>query len=138
MTRACSTNQRITRENFENEDIKELILETVPEKEQEAVKLSMHKNGTRNTLIYQVFPMWTEKQRIQALKERRQNEGIYKVILVDYFNVEQHVNLSKSHKEWIVKSFERFENCFENLTPEIVQQHDASKFRFNIKKKKKN
>ena len=122
----------LQRENFENKDIKELILETVPQEEQEDVKLSIDNNGTRNTLIYKVIPMWTEKQRIKALKERQQNEGIYKVILVDYFNIEQHVNLSKSHKEWIVKSFERFETFFENLIPEIVQQHDNSKFRFNI------
>ena len=77
-----------------------------------------------------MFFLWTEDQQNKALYEiltSKDNEGIYKTILVDFLKVNRSIEKYESHTKFIRKVFNKFQNSFEKLTHDLIEIHDMSK-----------
>ena len=77
---------------------------------------------------------WDKERQIKVHKmitqeEPAQFDSDAKLFWFD-FNAREHFSQVKSHKKFIVKSYERFKNLFPNLNLDIVKSHDDSKFSF--------
>ena len=46
------------------------------------------------------------------------------------FKAREHFDQVKSHKKFVIKVYQRFQNIFQNLTIEVVEKHDDSKLTF--------
>jgi hypothetical protein len=46
------------------------------------------------------------------------------------FKAKEHIKTTISHKEFVVKTYERFNNCFSRLNMDLMKKHDDSKFSF--------
>ena len=113
----------------ENIQLRELILDTVPQQYHDELWESMKNLGPEATFFTTVFYLWTEEQKRLAMKEILEGKnkgGKYKTIF-DYLKVNETLHKSYSHKRYIEKSFSRFKKSFEQLDEDQIKIHDNSK-----------
>ena len=114
----------------ENNQLRDLVLETVPNQHHDELCESMKNLGPERTFFTKVFYLWTEKQRLLAMQEifdQKHLGGKYKTILFDCLKVNETIKKYESHKRYIEKSFLRFRHCFEHLEEDQIMRHDNSK-----------
>ena len=113
-----------------NNQLRDIILQTVPQQYHDEVYESMKNLGPEKTFFTKVFYLWTEEQKRLAMQEIfRGNHlgGKYKTILFDCLKVHETLKKCDSHKHYIEKSFSRFKSSFECLTEDQIKNHDNSK-----------
>ena len=113
----------------ENIQLRELILDTVPQQYHDELCESMKNLGPETTFFTTVFYLWSEEQKRLAMKEILEGKnkgGKYKTIF-DYLKVNETLHKSYSHKRYIEKSFSRFKKLFEQLDEDQIKIHDNSK-----------
>jgi len=108
------------------------ILDTIPKECRKEARFSFETNGLVETLSTKVFPNWNEDQRREGIEGvlSGDEKNIYAKILIDLFNVQEHIQYSVNHKRFIEKTYRRFRKCLPNLGEESILKHDDSKFSF--------
>ena len=113
----------------EKNQLRGLILETVPQQYHEELCGSMERLGPEKTFFTKVFYLWTEEQKKLAMIEigsRNQSGGRYRT-LFDYLRVNNTLHKYESHKRYVEKSYSRFRICFKYLEEDQIKCHDDSK-----------
>ncbi|XP_033761016.1 uncharacterized protein LOC117342850 [Pecten maximus] len=110
----------------------EYISPTIQECKKDKIAAFLGENGFIKTIWYLVDKVWDEKTVSEAdrvLKTRDENHPLYQLLFKEY-NAEEHFRQVDSHKEWIIKAYERLKDYVPNMTMEDARQHDQSKYDF--------
>eukprot|EP00092_Neocalanus_flemingeri_P030092 GFUD01032669.1.p1 GENE.GFUD01032669.1~~GFUD01032669.1.p1 ORF type:complete len:221 (-),score=65.38 GFUD01032669.1:586-1248(-) len=108
----------------------ENILATAPVEFHEEILNHIDKNGITSAIVDKVIPLWTEEQQKEALEQMENNTGVFKIVLIDIFRVNETKRVNKSHREFIRRAFLRFKPCFSFLTEDQILLHDLTKNSF--------
>lgn len=108
------------------------IMETIPRKFRSDASEYFRDNDIAATLSTKIIPHWNQEQRIEAVNQvlTGSESGIYANILVKLFNINEHIECTRSHKRFIEKTFYRFQSVFKNLQEKTILAHDQSKLSF--------
>ena len=71
-----------------------------------------------------------QKQQAEAEILSEEIEMFYGILLIDIFKINQTIAMTKSHRKFIRKSYERFSQFFPHVTDQQITEHDLSKFDF--------
>ena len=113
----------------ENNQLRDIILQTVPQQYHDEVCESMENLGPEKTFFTKVFYLWTEEQKSLAMQEisgANHLEGKYRIIF-DCLKGHETLKKCDTHKHYIEKSFSRFKSSFECLNEDQIKNHDNSK-----------
>ena len=108
------------------------ILETIPgEFRLDASEYLLDHNITE-TLSTKIIPHWNQEQRAEAIQQvlAGDHAGSYAEILIKLFKVKEHIDCTRSHKQFIEKTFYRFQIVFKHLEEKTILAHDQSKLRY--------
>merc|ERR1711872_1027429 len=106
--------------------------DTIQEHLHSEVEHQISEKGLVETIALTVIPtLWTEEQKVEALEQVTEGiDGKYKKVLVDIFRVNETIAITDSHISYIKRVFDKYKHLCDNLTEEIVLQHDLSKYSF--------
>eukprot|EP00092_Neocalanus_flemingeri_P075615 GFUD01093693.1.p1 GENE.GFUD01093693.1~~GFUD01093693.1.p1 ORF type:complete len:288 (-),score=48.87 GFUD01093693.1:115-957(-) len=109
-----------------------LILETISRKFRSDASEYFHNTDIADTLSTKIIPHWSKEQRSEAVGQvlSASDSGIYANILVKLFKINEHVECTRSHKQFIEKTFHRFRSVFKHLQAKTILAHDQSKLSF--------
>jgi len=109
-----------------------IILDTIPEKLRLKVSECLYNQNIVEILSTNIFPHWDESQRCQAVEQVLNDDtsGVYWSILVKLFKINETIQVTRSHKKYIEKTFYRFRSIWKHLQESSVLAHDQSKFSF--------
>ena len=110
----------------------ENILATTPEESHITLTEHAREFGLVRTLAEEIIPKWTPEQQTKALEQVKKNEGLYKTVLVDIFKIDQTLSCNDSHRKFVKRVFLRAKDCFDELTADIIENHDLSKYRLVV------
>jgi len=116
---------------FDQDDINN-VLDTIQDHLHSEVEHQISEKGLVETIALTVIPtLWTEEQKVEALEQVTEGiEGKYKKVLVDIFRVNETIAITDSHISYIKRVFNKYKHLCDNLTEEIILQHDLSKYSF--------
>jgi len=109
-----------------------LVLKTIRRKFRREAAEYFEVNGAIDTISSKIIPHWDDEQRSEAVKEVLEDgdKGIYSKILINIFKVNEHLEVTRSHKSFIEKTFHRFKSIFPHLQEKSILAHDQSKLSF--------
>jgi len=83
-------------------------------------------------LSTKIIPLWNQEKRAEAVQQilTPNQDGTYAEILIKLFKINEHIECTRIHKQFIEKTFYRFRNVFKNLQEETILAHDQSKLSF--------
>ena len=110
----------------------ENILATAPKVNHITLIEHAREFGVVRTLAEEIIPKWTPEQQTKALEQVKKNEGLYKTVLVDIFKIDQTLSFNDSHRKFVKRVFLRVKYCFDELTADIIENHDLSKYRLVV------
>jgi len=110
------------------------VLKTIPRKLRQDAAEYLETNGVIDTISSKIIPYWDDNTRSEALRQvlgdRGTDVGIYAIILINIFKVEEHIECTRNHKRFIEKTFHRFKTLFPHLQEKSILAHDQSKLSF--------
>ena len=111
------------------EHVSTLILETIPQEYHQQIKKRINEVGVIEALCRDVYSLWTEELKLEAMRQifDPTSEGVFKIILVDNFKMQDTIQAYESHKKFIMKVYQRFRTFFQSLSLDQVEKHDLSK-----------
>ena len=121
---------------FFMEESKEIVMEYVVSVLKEALERESEEGNNPTmiieTLIEHFLVKLTEDQQREVEVELLSNgtELLYGSLLIDIFKIDLTVAKTRSHRQFIRKSYERFSQFFPRITDQQIAEHDLSKFDF--------
>ncbi|XP_021358626.1 uncharacterized protein LOC110453791 isoform X2 [Mizuhopecten yessoensis] len=110
----------------------EYINHTILECHRDEVSAYLWEHGFVKTVWFLVEKVWdniTISEADRVLKARDESSPLYRLLFKEY-NVEEHFRQVDSHREWIVKAYERLKDYVPHMTIEDAKLHDLSKYDF--------
>ena len=121
---------------FFMEESKEIVMEYVVSVLKEALERESEEENNPTmiieTLIEHFLVKLTEDQQREVEVELLSNgtELLYGSLLIDIFKIDLTIAKTRSHRQFIRKSYERFSQFFPRITDQQIAEHDLSKFDF--------
>ena len=121
---------------FFMEESKEIVMEYVVSVLKEALERESEEGNNPTmiieTLIEHFLVKLTEDQQREVEVELLSNgtELLYGSLLIDIFKIDLTIAKTRSHRQFIRKSYERFSQFFPRITDQQIAEHDLSKFDF--------
>lgn len=108
------------------------ILETLPGEFRLDASEYFLDHNIAETLSTKIIPHWNQEQRAEAVQQvlAGNQNGTYAEILIKLFKINEHIDCTRSHKQFIEKTFYRFKSVFKNLQEKTILAHDQSKLRY--------
>ena len=108
------------------------ISETIPEEFRLDASDYFLNHDIAETLSTKIIPHWNQEQRAEAIQQvlAGDHAGSYAEILIKLFKVKEHIDCTRSHKQFIEKTFYRFQSVFKHLEEKTILAHDQSKLRY--------
>ena len=115
---------------MDNDDTIDLFMETVPKTEQEEATKIYRQEGMVACVLFMWTRIWGPSQRNKAKKaiESKDFDSIYYTILFQKFDIKKHFEIVDSHREWVMKSYERLQKYVPHMTVRDAKNHDLSKY----------
>ena len=108
------------------------ILETIPGEFRLNASEYFLTHNIAETLSTKIIPYWNQEQRGEAVQQvlAGKQDGTFAKILIKLFKINEHIESTRSHKQFIEKTFYRFQSVFKHLEEKTILAHDQSKLRY--------